>query len=335
MKYLKIAFHPTRPLVLVWYYQKPIPWERFLVYVAHHDMHTYTLLYNSSFFGSSPKRYYYWTSKYLLITFLTMTSARKIASINKKIKLYEFSTGKTVGYLGFPAEEKCKYFIGREGQVPIETHDMRDFVCLCMIEQQHKLSLHMTIYNSNHAYIGKDLVYTLLHNKTLLFPLTRNSFCGLTYYFYKATVIFITLSNVKSVEKTVQFIIFSSTHQYLNQKEIYTIARYSEPLCDTELMRCLTCYRLSRSSMNNIAVFEIGCTQRTNLSKQINWFSTYQVQHISLHGTSIYGTSKYKSPLLNFSQEGVDTNRDILQINHNRNKHGKSDYYLKKFRVEQ
>jgi hypothetical protein len=24
-----------------------------------------------------------------------------------------------------------------------------------------------------------------------------------------------------------------------------------------------------------------------------------------------------------------------LQINHNRNKHGKSDYYLKKFRVEQ
>jgi hypothetical protein len=333
MKRFVIAFHPTRPFIAIQYTEKPIPWNRVLVYIAHHDKHKYALLYNSSFYYASKPSFYIWTSEYMLIVFLTKKSAREKFTINKEIKLYEFSTGKTVGYLGFPAEEKCKYFDGREGQSPIKTHDMRQVACICTIAHQDKSSLQITIYNTNHAYIGNDVVYTLLYNNTLLVPLKRGSYFGLAFFFDKGNCIFII--NTNDDGKTLLFVRFSNKHPNLTQKQRYILSVPGEmvnclsPACNIELGQCFRCYQTANSSLKNVVFFNLGCISRKELSKEMEWFVA-QFQHIS-----VYEANKYKNEPLNYSQGGVDTHKDILQINHDTNKNGKTVYHVKKFRVEQ
>jgi hypothetical protein len=96
-------------------------------------------------------------------------------TIDEKTMLYEFSTGKMVGYIRIPPDEqKCVYnYRGRDIRAPLETYEMSYFAFPCTEWKQDNLYIQGSIYTSTHEYIGDELVYALFYNKTLSFSPKR------------------------------------------------------------------------------------------------------------------------------------------------------------------
>jgi hypothetical protein len=146
-------------LIWVQYTEEPVPWERaiFYTYNASRSHKVSRVCYNSSYYfrHSDMNEFMLMASNYIMLLFINSSKAIT------KVKLYDMFAGKCVGHLVIPPKEKrpCMSF-----RPCMDTIDMATFTFT--YAELSKLSI--TFYNSIQHNIKDKLVYTLIHNRTII-----------------------------------------------------------------------------------------------------------------------------------------------------------------------
>jgi hypothetical protein len=115
--------------------------------------------------------------------YIVLSPSPGAAKTVRAVYIYDFTAGKILGRLPFPATEQCLHING--GSLPFHTVDMNTFAFCCQLPTTRQISF--TLYNVLREYENKKLIMTLLRNNTLIFALDGvTTFVGFSYFFHFA-----------------------------------------------------------------------------------------------------------------------------------------------------
>ncbi|XP_064626911.1 uncharacterized protein LOC135487286 isoform X2 [Lineus longissimus] len=299
------VFHPTRPLIMVFYSEASIPFNRLLVYGTTPPDPTWRLQFNSSYYavGQFPRgtsQYVSHTaSNYIIYVPLRRSGGNLLIGDGK---LYDFLAGKFIGRLIIPPREKC---IRASPALPFVTADMACIAFYCLSSKSES-SLSISVYDVLRKYIDNSLICKLVRKRTTVIVIQNQHFSLLVSVDFR----FFLGSDggfVISFPTAVEFIIFRDIQQGLNKQRRCTLSVTGKVnvLTDNPTLGLFLGY--TESSQSTLHAFAVSCRKKKPLILRYTDKTVTPIR-ITLHGSAA-NRQQFKQ-----LEVEVDNRMNILQI---------------------
>jgi hypothetical protein len=199
-----MRFHSSRPWITVLYVESPVAWTRILVYGDHVSDKTYRVLYNSSYyFRQSHQATLFGFFNYVIYLSETSSEAKRMKRM--KIRVYDITTGKPVGSLEIMLTYRTAYGIASDA---IAT-DMVTLAWYFPLVRSRQVKF--MLYNILRQYKGKEVVFTMVHNNTIIVNKNKipNSYTFQLFIEPDISLIYISISFIHNFE----WVVFRNTHR--------------------------------------------------------------------------------------------------------------------------